>query len=444
MALRAAQALAGESEVIARRTRFAKVFQRPDGKLRVVARLSPQHYDHLGQMREIDDTPETSDGITYTIRDAPYTASWDTQTCTLIYASKRGGGVRVRLLSMDGVNFTQSIEAARHNGQRVIVKVHPQLELEFRVRAYQVEIYKRLLGPSAPKILRWEIIEGDMTNVRVDPLDIVAYDNVLGLTERAGELVQRRRAEVLTSKGPETQLPEGRIRYVVTEQVTGRTLFIDPQTRARSWVDEIAYPVVVDVTVTEDVAANADDGTCKAAEFSYTNYCYTGSYNRFAMWRWQTVDVPQGQTLDSATLRVNVTGNTGTGSATIKGEDADDAAAWAGASANGPTTITQTTASATWNTASITGTGIKTLDVTSIVQEIINRAGWVANNDIRLIFTSSFASGTVTFEDFDAAGTDEGQLEIVYTSGGATGQPTMKRWAGVPGMSQTNSIGRGW
>lgn len=35
-------------------------------------------------------------------------------------------------------------------------------------------------------------------------------------------------------------------------------------------------------------------------------------------------------------------------------------------------------------------------------------------------------------------------LEIKQSSGAAGGQPTMRRFGGVPGMGQTNSIGRGW
>lgn len=66
-------------------------------------------------------------------------------------------------------------------------------------------------------------------------------------------------------------------------------------------------------------------------------------------------------------------------------------------------------------------------------------------------FNGSNASVTKTFSTTICRfrcgdGTNPTFVAHLYVEDGAAagGHPTMKRWAGVPGMSQTNSIGRGW
>lgn len=67
-------------------------------------------------------------------------------------------------------------------------------------------------------------------------------------------------------------------------------------------------------------------------------------------------------------------------------------------------------------------------------------ANWPGSNSS---VTDSYSSTILRVRTTAAADQRIAHL-YVESAGGATGHPTMKRWAGVPGMSQTNSIGRGW
>ena len=426
-------------ESVEKVTEKTTVIKKPDGSKRIVASVAPVNFASGGEMRPIDTTPVSDDGVLWSTKSTPYTVSWNSEDMSLSYQSPSGGSVAVRLVALDGKPFKGKKARAEVIGRRIKSFANNDLQIHLAVRPKSVEIFKVLLNDKAPKSMTWEITESGSVNV--DPLGTTGFDNVGWIGPRPG-VGRQRRVEILHDKSAVEQLQDG-VRYTVTETVTGRTRFVDPGTMARSWVDEIIYPVEVDVTVTENIGANLDDGR------GYTTPLWDGNGapaldTRAPAWRFQTVDVPQGATINSAILTVNVTSRFGSGgSATLSGEDVDDAGAWAQYAATVPFNMTATTANVTYNTPGTTG--IKTIDVTAIVQEIVNRAGWANNNDLRLGFTSvSMGGNEVVFEAYESAGTDEAQLDIDYTAGGASGQPTMARWNGIPGMSQTNSIGRGW
>lgn len=414
---------AGETEIVERRRRNSKTIRQADGKIRVVNRLRPVHWDNAGQWVEVDDTPQSADGgRTWTTPSTPYNLAWDSETLTLSYTSKKGGDVTVKLSALDGSPFTGKPSAVLE-GQDIVCAVSPDLDIRLRVRSHGVEIFKVLKGPSAPKALAWEISEGDMSSISFAPMTTKGMDNALrgDLQRLSGDLLNRRRQAEIAHAATEPRTRAGRRTYQVTETVTGRTRFVDPLTRARLWVDEIVYPVEVDVTVSESIVANDDDGRQDGpGGYWDVNNCRLNYGNdQRAIWRFQTVDVPQGQVLDSATLTVNVTTRSGTGSALISGEDADDAPAWT----TGNQSMTATTANTSWAVPGTTGT--KQIDILTAAQEIVDRVGWAANNDMRFGFTdlTSIGSAYAFFEDYSAAGTAEGELEIVYTAGGGGDEP---------------------
>lgn len=413
----------GEVELVQGRDYRRKVFQMQDGRIRSVHSVRPLHWLDAGAFIDVDDTPISPDGgITWTTASTPYVLLWDSATLTLSYTSKRGGDVAVRLAELDGVPVLPQVGLPSLSGQSVRAFVHPELEIELRVRAFGVEILKILHGPTAPKVMTWEVVEGDKSNIRFDPTTTRGHDNLNRvLSRKSDRLNEARLVEMQHSATTPVLDRDGRKLFSVTEQWTGKTRYIDPETLERTWVEEVEYPVEIDVTVTENIGADADDGHGESTDTWYVNQTTSG-YGKVAGWRFQTVDVPQGQILDSVTLTVRVTFRGGTGNAVISGEATDDAPLWANASANSPKTMAATTANTTY--AVPTSTGIKTIDVLTSVQEIIDRAGWAANNDLRLGFSSVAGwvagAGYAFFEDYNAAGTDEAQLEIVYTvaSGG--------------------------
>lgn len=139
----------------------------------------------------------------------------------------------------------------------------------------------------------------------------------------------------------------------------------------------------------------------------------------YAGLRFQGVNVPQGATIDSAILTLNIASLEGgaTPSTYCYGVDADTAAAWADPG-NLPSAVTPTTAQSA--TFAPIATGSEQVDVTTIVQEIIDRVGWSSGNALALVFNDDGTSSNEYWiaEDFEDAGTAEASLEITYTAGG--------------------------
>jgi hypothetical protein len=139
----------------------------------------------------------------------------------------------------------------------------------------------------------------------------------------------------------------------------------------------------------------------------------SGGVDAVAGWRFQNVTIPNAATINSAEFSVEVTGVSGTPQLEMHGNDVDDAAVWG--AGNLPSNITQTTAATTVD--DYTSTGVKTTDVTAIVQEIINRAGWASGNDLALVLFDDQATDEnfAAMADLLHATAQEGRLSINYT-----------------------------
>lgn len=420
-------ALQGEVERVELRTRQSKSFARSDGSIRVVNRLYPVHYDNNGWV-EIDDSIISNDGgVTFRTADTSYNLQWESDTCTLSYQSKRGGDfVRIRLMKLDGVPVVTPFPKPTVTGRSIVSLIAPDLQIELRIRGNGVEIFKTLLGPLAATSLTWRVIEGDSSQLTFDLMNTSGRDNLLRTAPRVGEIQKQRRIEMDHSRTPDdgVSIP-GKNTYQVTETFTGRTRWIDPNTMARSWLSEFVYPVEIDVTIVDHVSTTLDDGYSGLSaaywlETQINTQGYVGN-NKGGAWRFQSVNVPQGTVLTSAIITVNVTGRNGTQNGIVKGNNVDSAASWAHASANSPFNMTATTASTSWATPA--STGVKTMDVTTSAQEIINRAGWVANNHMRFGFTdvTAMTASYHIIEDYQAAGTAEAFITIIYTPAATAG-----------------------
>jgi 3',5'-cyclic AMP phosphodiesterase CpdA len=121
-------------------------------------------------------------------------------------------------------------------------------------------------------------------------------------------------------------------------------------------------------------------------------------------------------------------------SASLFGNDTDDAPSWADNA--GPNNMTVTAAFTTLNIAT---SGTKPLDVTTIVQEIVNRAGWVANNDMAFGVNGTIIGAGVGYltDSVDASPGDDPVLEIIYGGAGRTTKNTRDFTHGI-------NVGMGW
>ena len=175
-------------------------------------------------------------------------------------------------------------------------------------------------------------------------------------------------------------------------------------------------------TVNLAITDTADDGTefGTGALFQSDSVSWNAGFNSMfgvtatAFLRFLGVDVPNGATVSDATLTVTVVSITGTPDTTWFGVDEDDVAQFA-SPGNLPTSATTTTASVDGDPP---GTGVQSFDVTAIVQEIIDRAGWASGNAMAFVCKDNAGSGNNLWqgEDLEDGGGGEASLEITYTA----------------------------
>lgn len=171
-------------------------------------------------------------------------------------------------------------------------------------------------------------------------------------------------------------------------------------------------------TFTEVVVDNVDDGYALENYYygSYDSGSFSNSSSRFYIgWstssdpsidytvrniytRFQSVPIPVGATITSAYLKLYFhTGSTYDGKVmTIKGNNVDDATS--------PTDVDEyralalTTAGVDWTVGSMSGgTQYTSPDISSVISEIVGRAGWAENNDLQLLGTSTGSSSSDNF-----------------------------------------------
>lgn len=180
---------------------------------------------------------------------------------------------------------------------------------------------------------------------------------------------------------------------------------------------------------TKSVAASADDGvelvgiTYDNTE-SITGAAGVGNISDLTMhsgMRFNNVTIAQGSTIDSATITLYNQTSTlgGTFSARWYAWAADDAGQFVDAG-NMPSTVTKTTAFASFTREGAGTPSTVAHTITSVIQEIINRAGWVSGNDINLIAFDN-GSQTDTYDFFDSydIGTPA-LLTVNYSAGGGS------------------------
>lgn len=170
-------------------------------------------------------------------------------------------------------------------------------------------------------------------------------------------------------------------------------------------------PVVL-TEITEVIAASSDDGFIReefyygspsTTAFTSTNVEMKVGHEDDGMglvkyfWsflRFTTIDIPQGSTIASAKIQMKYSGfqiNSVGETIKISAEDVDDATAPTNTS--DVINATLTTANATWTIPSMTtNTYYDSQDITGVIQEIVDRAGWTANNDINIILHDASTS----------------------------------------------------
>lgn len=186
-------------------------------------------------------------------------------------------------------------------------------------------------------------------------------------------------------------------------------------------------------TVSYGIANTADDAfsssTLNSDEgviIGNLSAVFGSAYPLKSLFRFLAVAVPQGATIDTATLSLtyNPSGPSGlpvgqfdSNSGPLYGVAQDNVASTAPTSIG---SLPKTTAS----TDVINATGTFTVDVTAQVAEITSRAGWASGNALAFV-TDGTSAGSAFIEvyDYSSSTSQAAQLSITYSTGG--GSPTL-------------------
>jgi hypothetical protein len=404
-----------QDEVMERRRWNGKTFTLAgENQFRATTILGAAHYknnyaDDKEQWKEIDLTFDASNLTSA----APFSVQALDDRIGYTYISKKGGQIDVELLEVGGVPVNNTrFQFSRDANEITWTDVAPGINMKLVLRPMGAEIFKQLEDASAQRTFLWQVQE-----------DVSAEASFRRQT--SGVDANGDNLEILYSASPGSIISDGGrtyTRFQYSEEWTGRvSRRISPETRQKDWFTDPAYPVLIDAVTNENIVANADDG------FGYRGNWYSqfttgtqkvwfagfyGGYDQNGAVRFQTLGVPQGATINSATLTVQATIDNGNMQATIYGDDVDDAAGWSGG--NLPSGVTKTTANVNFTVSS---TGTFTAGLTGIVQEIISRPGWSSSNDIRFALLNQItaAPASMAFYDYDQGQPNAARLSVDYT-----------------------------
>lgn len=190
-------------------------------------------------------------------------------------------------------------------------------------------------------------------------------------------------------------------------------------------VESIDGHEAVIVSASSDDARNLNGATQKNTTVT-TQYLgkFTTTNDYWNGWRWDNVAVPQGATIDSAILDLFSAGVTGGSSVSIilYGVDEDDTVTF-NTSTQYPEGKTRTTANATKtltvSTWSTSGFNKETIDVTSLIQEIVDRGSWASGNALAIVAhdNGSSSSNYVGNSSYDSSADRGAKLTIEYSTG---------------------------
>lgn len=426
-------------EIVSLRDETSKSYLRstaPDGsEKRALVKLTGRvHYPDPvdGRWRTIQPVWVYEGGGIWAIRANNAEAIVDTSNLSFQFRRRNGARLRGHIRAIGGVladdlNFDTTGAHAPGNGRVLVIPdILPGLDLRL--------VYNDVLRPmfwvksaSAPRSFEWDFTARDLREFRIGLHENDGRDN-LDLTDTTRTTERHRIAHILKDSEQDIA-PNGDERLHVTETWTGEVAMWDGN-QQRIWTTDVAYPVKVNQDITEPIPADADDGFEDISGASWTSTGIallivgkpaTSGYN--VGLRFTTIALDQGVTIDAGTqieLKVYSWDSSGAaGRFIVYGDDVDNAAAWSGSSR--PSQITQTTASTTVNKGDLSAGDSQSIDVQSIVDEIVQRTGWSSGNAMRFGFIDNSPAYKSTDLVDSNAGWGDGtphpmQLVINYTA----------------------------
>jgi hypothetical protein len=223
-----------------------------------------------------------------------------------------------------------------------------------------------------------------------------------------------------------------------------------------AWLQAADYPIEVDTTIDEQVGASTDDAfqaTSDAMTLAGTLILCDATTEHLGF-RWTTVAVPAGATIDSAWMSVWLFSTTNDEPQhRLRGELAADPGTFTTAS-NNIDSRSRTTAAINWDSANLGANGNEWQwgssagnptaggNIKSIIQEIIDQGGWAENNALVLITEqhtgdSARDLGALTYDENT---THAAKLHIEYTAGVAGASGDLNVTLGAVSLSGAGTI----
>lgn len=138
--------------------------------------------------------------------------------------------------------------------------------------------------------------------------------------------------------------------------------------------------------------------------------------------RFNYLNIPQGATITNAYLEFTPKTNgdavnTGNPTITVRAQNADNAATFTTAT-NNISSRSTTSSSVSWSPANWTvGTSAQTNNISSVVQEVVNRSGWASGNSMAFVLSGAAANNFRRAWSFDGD-TNAPRLIVQYTTSG--------------------------
>jgi len=412
-----------KTEIVSDRTAFSKTYDLENGQKQIDISSGVLHYFDQGQYKDID----LSFDVTSKVTEALYILEIDSGRIGFQYTSKASGEVwTCRLHAVDGVLVSSLplVVSPTTQGQEVIwSECLEGVTILIRSQPFGASVIKRLASDKAPRSFTW-LVERPSNAVGVNISNLAGRDNVdyTKVGDR-GQIEQRSFPLELTLDTKPISDDGTRTVEEITEAWTGQII------KSTGPATDVVYPVEFDPSFTEVIGANGDDGrespvgtwnSTDATGINVGNYYGTTFHGGFRFSAVGDGSGPAtGDTISSATLILTSSFHGGGATADdwdIYADNVDSAAAWGAASY--PTNITNTIAKVDYNA---TGGGTINIDVTTVVQEIICRAGWTQGQAMRLAVLNQAGSNAYDAIYPVESASQEAQLSITYSAGGGCG-----------------------
>ena len=438
-------------EFVSMRTLHSKVFDMGNDHCKLVALSSCAHVPsnvaawqrgEVVDWEDIDtDFERTVNG--FVVKNAWYTCLIELDRLAWTYTSKAQGRLIASLEQIGDTavaDLNLSYNPVLMGNKLYIASVLPGLDFEFEAKPSGLYLYKILHNSGVPRDFTWRLEWPNGSPLRVNTATQGRDNYLRNARSHNGRLETIQRRIQMNHETSVVAAADGHEACLFREQWTGQTLVRDAERRLTPSV-ECMYPVWIDQDVIEPIAVTADDGYeyggagAFIATYVQNFLGYFSSNDYLPGLRFTTLAIPQGQSISLAELIVEQLGapyNSGT-TLTLRGYNTDNAVAW-NPTVTVPSTVATTTASATMDLTGAAGT--KTFDVTSIVQEIVNRGGWASGNSMSFVGLAPTPTGgnngTYIGDYSNPAPNTTPILEVTFTP------------AGGGGVTKTRTMPAGW